>query len=402
MSAWQGRGPAARRRFGTASGLGDRPRTLSLPLEFRVPYPPTPIRQRTPQLCWATVATLLASWRDKTSYGVEDFFATLGEPWASKVIGPATSGLSWAEQRRFLARLGLQAEPPANYTAPRWETFLRRYGPLWVTADFSAYPGLQGVHSHLVIGIHGTSEGPTSVDVIDPWTGTEERMLMTDLVAKYEQLAGTPFAGLQIAHWPRDAQRSAQQSRAWAREDSARLSEATIAPAAVAGAVVTVAGAGWTVFTRATEQANGLVWEQAELKGTRAAGDDPAREPLKTARDYQLGTVRSKNAMQYDALFTDRVGAEFEVMYRYNGTCLRDITISNIDYAPPVTLLGRKFSVTSKITPASEHERGDVAAVMVEFAYRHLYAGGSGGTFVDRIVVFGDGRTPIRTQPTAG
>ena len=60
-------------------------------------------------------------------------------------------------------------------------------------------------------------------------------MPMADFVARYEQLAGTTFAGLQIRHWPAGAQRAAQQSIRWAQQASTRYARArddqsTVAP----------------------------------------------------------------------------------------------------------------------------------------------------------------------------
>ena len=76
---------------------------------------------------------------------------------------------------------------------------------------------------------------------------------------------------------------------------------------------------------------------------------------------------------------------------------MRDVTITSTSYAPPGPLSGRNLRVETNIVLASEHERGDVAAVVVEIVYHFSNVGGSPGTFVDRFVLFGDGRDEVRT-----
>ncbi|MBC7550184.1 MAG: hypothetical protein H7269_04665 [Cellulomonas sp.] len=104
---------------------------------------------------------------------------------------------------------------------------LRDFGPLWVTADNNSAPGVPGVHAHILVGIHGPSDGVPTVDIIDPATGTEVQISMTDFVSRYEQPATGPFAGLHVRHWLAGAHRSAQASLAWACQASARMSQVT-------------------------------------------------------------------------------------------------------------------------------------------------------------------------------
>lgn len=60
-------------------------------------------------------------------------------------------------------------------------------------------------------------------------------------------------------------------------------------------------------------------------------------------------------------------------------------------------LSGCNLRVATNIVPVSEHAREDVAAVVVEIVYRFSNVGGSQGTFVDRFVLFGEGRNEVRT-----
>jgi hypothetical protein len=198
-------------------------------LDYRVPDLPMPIRQTSNMVCWAFVATMMASWRDRTSHTVSSYIGSLGAPWSSKLA--ANSGLTAAEAPQLLATMGLQIETTqANFTAERWENMLRQWGPLWVTADKHQAPGIQGVHAHILVGIHGPSDGNPTVDLIDPGSGREVQMPMSDFVARYEQLATRPFAGLQIRHWPSRAQQAAQQSLVWAHQAARRVQTLTLLP----------------------------------------------------------------------------------------------------------------------------------------------------------------------------
>jgi hypothetical protein len=391
MSAWSGRSrPRARATSVRASGV--RARAMALTLNYRVPNLPLPLKQPSTYACWATVATMMASWRDQTSHGIDQYLASLGGAWAAKFA--KNEGLSAGEAPQLLATMGLQVEPAQNYAAEAWEGMLRDFGPLWVTHDPNAAPGIQGSHAMILVGIHGPSDGDPTVDVIDPAVGAEVSMPMSAFVARYEQLAPTNFAGLQLRHWPAGAQRAAQQSIAWAEQAATRLAHGQGGPAA---AVIAAAGLGWDVFKTLVTESNRLSWNKAELRGIRIPGDDESKKAL-TSKPFSMGRTTSKETIVFDAIFKDYVGAEFDIEYRHNGNCIADVKITNKSYAPPARFTGRDLSVDTDIIPAREHERNDVAAVQVTIVYSFANVTGSQGTFVHRIVLFGDGRTPQHTR----
>jgi hypothetical protein len=77
---------------------------------------------------------------------------------------------------------------------------------------------------------------------------------------------------------------------------------------------------------------------------------------------------------------------------------VRDVQIHNTSTAPPAPLTGsRNLEVFTDIVDASEHERGDVAAMEVTLIYSFSGGTGSHGTYTERLVIFGDGRPAIRT-----
>lgn len=390
MSSWRG----SRGQSRTQSVRRGRSRALALMLDYRVPDLPMPLRQVTSMVRWATVATMMASWRDRTSHTVESYISGLGEPWISKLR--SNSGLAGAEAPQLIATMGLQIETTqSNFTAERWESMLHEWGPLWVTADYNSAAGVQSVHAHILVGIHGPADGNPTVDVIDPAVGREVQLSLSELVARYEQLAGTQFAGLQIRHWPARAQQAAQQSMAWAQQTLTRH-----AAAQNAGAVVAAAGLLFQVHKELTTT-NDLSWRKSELRGKVVPGNSEAKKPLADQGVYQEKKPRLKSLRRLtwdEFMWDDNVGAEFEISYEYNGSCLANVRLTNTSYAPPRPLSGRNLTVDTNITQSFANERDDIAAVEVEIVYQFTYARGSAGTFTQRYVLFGDGRQELFTE----
>ena len=388
---WAGASTYPRRRHGRQGPARARSRSLALTLDYRVPNLPMPVKQPSSMVCWATVATMMASWRDQQSHTLSGYIDGLGEPWRSKLAN--NQGLNASEALLLLATMGMQVETTqANFTAERWEQMLHDFGPLWVTADNNSKPDIQGIHAHILVGIHGPSDGNPTVDIIDPGVGAEVQMPMSDFVARYEQLANTHYAGLQIRHWPPGAQRAAQQSLRWAQQASDRMARASDGGV---GAGIALAALGFDVLKTVVEGQRGLKWERAEMKGTKCPRNDKRFENKGT---YRLGTVPSKMTVRYDDWGPDDyLGAEFEIRYRYNGNCVRDVQIQNTSTAPPAPLTGRNLEVFTDIIDGSEHERGNVAAMEVTLIYSFSGVTGSHGTYTERLVLFGDGRPAGRT-----
>jgi Papain-like cysteine protease AvrRpt2 len=391
VANWAGVSAQPYRRSGSRGSGRTRSRSMALALDYRVPNLPMPIKQPSPNVCWATVATMMASWRDQQTHTLSGYITGLGEPWKTKLA--TDKGLAASEAPQLLATMGIQVETTqANFTAARWEQMLHDFGPLWVTADNNSTPDIQGVHAHILVGIHGPSDGNPIVDIIDPGVGAEVQMPMSDFVARYEQLANTRFAGLQIRHWPANAQRAAQQSLRWATQASERMARAFDGGAGAGVALLTL---GWEVFKSVVEGQRGLKWTKAEMKGTKSPRNDKSFADKGT---YQLATLKSKMTIQFpDIGGPDNIGAEFEIRYRFNGNCVRDVQIHNISTAPPAPLAGRDLEVYTDIVDASEYERGDVTAMEVSLIYSFTYVRGSAGTYTERLVIFGDGRPALRT-----
>jgi hypothetical protein len=387
MSLWRGSAPAGRaRQMSVPKRL--RARAMST-LDYRVPDLPMPLQQTDTNVCWAFVATLMASWRDRKSWMVQSYIAGLGEPWASKFA--ANQGLAANEAPLLLATMGIQVESTqANFTSERWESMLREWGPLWVTADYDGNPG-GSKHAFMLVGIHGPSDGDPTVDVIDTVLGREVQMQMSAFVQRYEQLAGTQFAGLQIRHWPAGAQQAAQLSLTWAQQAERR----SRAFDGGAGALVAATGLLYQVVKDATTT-NGLTWRKSELRGKMIPGNSESKKALADGT-YQQKSFKAHRTIQWDypVIGTDNVGADFEVTYEYNGSCVANVRMTNTSYAPGAPLSGHELTVDTNITQSFAAERNDVVAVEIEIVWQFNYARGSAGTYTHRYTVFGDGRAEV-------
>jgi hypothetical protein len=177
---------------------------------YRVPGMVPPIRQPKSQACWATVTTMLYGWREAQSIPIETVLGQIGSKWLAKFQNnePLMSG----ETAAFGAASGLQSEPPMSYSVDGWMQMLRVYGPLWVTT--SEIPGHPfSMHARVMVGMttDGTPGG-TTVQIVDPGSGSEYAESLHDFWRKFEAEPSTPGGPLviQVLHWPTGTQPAAQ------------------------------------------------------------------------------------------------------------------------------------------------------------------------------------------------
>jgi hypothetical protein len=154
--------------------------------------------------CWATVYTMLYSWRRDSSTTMETAVGDVGTRWLSKL--KANQGLSVEEKVDFIADAGLVAEPPMNPSIQGWADMITNYGPLWVTTDEGPGKGW-AIHARIIVGMtgNGTAEG-TTLDIIDPNGGRRYKESFGGFLSKFESEAldrprDFPLR-IQIVHWP--------------------------------------------------------------------------------------------------------------------------------------------------------------------------------------------------------
>ena len=172
-------------------------------VNYRVPGSVMPLAQPNSMACWATVATMMISWRKQVSMSIPSALTPAGKKWVDTFT--ANTGLAGSEKAPFLAAVGLVSELPQSLSPAGWEQLLKRYGPLWVTTDEDPSAGF-AIHARILTGIIGDGTGVgTTLDIVDPAGGTAYQESFDTFVRKFESeaLAGKPLR-VQIVHWPHD------------------------------------------------------------------------------------------------------------------------------------------------------------------------------------------------------
>lgn len=119
--------------------------------------------------CWATVATMMMSWKDKKSYSIETAMDNAGAVY--RAMFDANPGLQAADYEAFALACGMSGEPPASYIVSGLRGLIEDHGPLIVIAD-EAPGALWAIHARVVRGIYGdgTVDG-THLRINDPAGG---------------------------------------------------------------------------------------------------------------------------------------------------------------------------------------------------------------------------------------
>lgn len=201
-------------------------------ISYDVPGVFNVIAQPSSMACWATVFTMLKSWRSQQSMSIEEALRTVGQRWVD--IYRSNSGLSGDDKVVFLSIAGLAAEPPQSFTVEGWEQLLRNYGPIWVTTDEA--PGKTwAIHARIITGIQGdgTLEN-TRFKIVDPAGGRRYEESIATFLPKYEEeVIRTGYMRIQVVHWQTDA-RSEQQAITFGRNIGSRSRPMNISAALTA------------------------------------------------------------------------------------------------------------------------------------------------------------------------
>jgi hypothetical protein len=175
-----------------------------------VTYDVKPLKQSTSMGCWATVFTMLKSWKDKRGWSVGEAVSSLGTPYVDRYVRDL--GLVGGGERDFVRDANMVAEPPADYMLGGYLDMLKKDGPLWITLG-------DGLNSHalLLVGVYGTSAQETTAayntavfEFIDPMTGSYTYRPADEFMSEFEREAAivvndaTDDIDLrwQIIHWP--------------------------------------------------------------------------------------------------------------------------------------------------------------------------------------------------------
>lgn len=190
VSRWPARTPSRAGAFGT--------------IDYTIPGVFGPLAQPSGNSCWATVFTMLVSWRRQQSLSIETALATVGQKWVD--LYKADTGLPGDEKSAFLTTAGLIAEPPQSYSLDGWEQLLRNYGPVWVTTD-EALGRAWAIHARVITAIRGDgTPEKTFFTIVDPAGGRQYQESIATFIPKYEEeVIRTGYMRIQVVHWTADA-----------------------------------------------------------------------------------------------------------------------------------------------------------------------------------------------------
>ena len=177
-----------------------------------VSYEVFPLQQPSSLLCWATAATMMVNWRNRTSSTIpavlRDAGRNLTPPDENLYVNMFTNnqGLQASQKDAFIQALNMMGEAPASYTVQQYILWLQTYGPLWITTDSSTAAGVFSPHARILTKIAGPSVEQTSTLMFtfnDPATGAEITQSFDAFLAAYEQMVtdnpGSLF--IQIVHF---------------------------------------------------------------------------------------------------------------------------------------------------------------------------------------------------------
>ena len=140
--------------------------------------------------CWLASSTTMRSWKDQVSYPLSDTLKVLDASGGSFTqTYTADNGLSFADNQKIVATLGLTALPPASYTIDYFFSVLDE-SPIMAVIMFSANSTI--AHMVVITGITGdrTPDG-TTLSINDPLplnTGHTYSISFTDFLNKFESV----------------------------------------------------------------------------------------------------------------------------------------------------------------------------------------------------------------------
>ena len=190
--------------------LGEAAEGSGFSLFYEVPGVVPGIAQPTAMTCWATVTTMMLSWRDRTSYTIDRAMQIAGPDYQAIYKNPDVNkqGLPASKKEGLLTATGMVGEPPMNYSVLGILDLLKKYGPLWVTTDEDPSANF-AIHARILTGIFGdgTPNG-TRLRIVDPADGkTHDTETFAMFARKFEEEArdsGSASLRIQVVHFAQE------------------------------------------------------------------------------------------------------------------------------------------------------------------------------------------------------
>ena len=191
------------RKISYASSLTDTIARSFDAVSYKVPGIVNPIRQPSSMVCWATVTTIMISWKRQQSLSIDTAVGGIGAIYLNKYKN--NQGLTADEKIPFLKAAGFLFEYPESLSIGGWERLLRNNGPIWITTAEGTDANF-GIHARIMTAINGdgTANG-TTLTIVDPATGTSYNEKFSDFLVKFERevRVSSDWDGrIQIVYWP--------------------------------------------------------------------------------------------------------------------------------------------------------------------------------------------------------
>ncbi len=176
-------------------------------IPYTVPGTKSVIAQDGPMTCWATVYTMMISWKRGYMMSIRDSVGQVSNKYAlfydaGLPTNPNPQGLPSAEFGPFLTAANMRHEPMANLTIDAWVDLLETHGLLWIGTLNVLGPG-GGLHSRIIEAITGGgAPNDTFFSIIDPAGGRQYSERFDTFLAKYEgAISGVGGQYFQIRHF---------------------------------------------------------------------------------------------------------------------------------------------------------------------------------------------------------
>ncbi len=213
------------------------------------------LQQKSNHTCWATVATMMYCWNNKTSITEKEMVQKVGEKFVKRY--DLNQPICANEKTVLLSKLGLKSEPlQSNGVAYYWNLLKNGTGsPIWVTTiDPKTAANKEEVHAWLLFGMSTTQKDlePTGTGkntkfiFFDPAKGIKDSTSFLNFIRKYEAVpVNNPYEGLitQIVRVQRNG------------ESAERINEASCTPGQLEGGAL---ASGWFVIKYGYETASDI------------------------------------------------------------------------------------------------------------------------------------------------
>ncbi|MDD5296960.1 MAG: papain-like cysteine protease family protein [Rhodocyclaceae bacterium] len=139
--------------------------------------------------CWATVGTMLKSWRAHRSMTIREALTVQNRYYLE--LFDAGKGLPDTSHENFARAMGFRIEPLKNFTPEAWLVMLQQHGALGVV---TAPP----FHARVMIGMWGDGSAGmgNQVKLLDPADGRQHMVLFPHFAQQFEAVANSPRAQL--------------------------------------------------------------------------------------------------------------------------------------------------------------------------------------------------------------